>query len=305
MESERRTPPESLAVLVVGTDTLIEALPARPIQLAHACGALGFDLVIPLSWGDELVAEAALRSLESRSPGPAVLCSCPLVRQRLLQYGADLEGALVSLAPSPAAVARHLRATVGDRLGSLSFVGRCPGATKPDYDVAYDPPALFSILKDRGILVEKQPVTYLDRLPPDRRRFVSLPGGCPAPEHLWQRCNEMNLVEVESSDLAIELAQHLVSPHPVLVDVAATLGCHCCGVTPSTADFSVRVAVASLEPPRSITPIVTDAVIPELAVAVRDHAKSFRNGSYDVLGAPQRPPMAVTPPGALRVRAKS
>ena len=304
MESEQRTPPESLAVLVVGTDTLIEALPARPIQLAHACGALGFDLVIPLSWGDELVAEAALRSIEARSPGPAVLCSCPLVRRRLLLYGADLESALVSLTPSPVAVARHLRATVGNRLGSLSFVGRCPGATRPEYDVAYDPPALFSILKDRGIPIEKQPLTYLDRLPPDRRRFFSLPGGCPSPEHLWQRCNEMTLVEVESPDLAIELAQHLVSPHPVLVDVAATLGCHCCGVTPSTADFSVRIAVASLEPPRSTTPIVNDAVIPDLTVAVRNHAKPFRESSYDDLAAPHRPPMAVTPPSALRVRAR-
>lgn len=305
MESEQRSPPETLAVLVVGTDTLIEALPARPIQLAHACGALGFDLVIPLSWGDELVAEAALRSLEARSSGPSVLCSCPLVRERLLQSGADLESALVSLTPSPIAVARHLRATIGDRLGSLSFVGRCPGATTPEYDVAYSPPALFTILKDRGIELEKQPVTYLDRLPPDRRRYVSLPGGCPAPEHLWQRCNEMTLVEVESSDLAIELAQHLISPLPVLVDVAAALGCHCCGVTPSTADFSVRVAVASLEPPRSLTPVVTDSVVPDLVVSIGDRGQSLRDRRYDGLGSMERPPMAVTPPSALRVRAKA
>ena len=298
MESEQRTPPETLAVLVVGTDTLIEALPARPIQLAHACGALGFDLVIPLSWGDELVAEAALRTLESRSPGPAVLCSCPLVRQRLLQTGADLEGAMVSLAPSPVAVARHLRATIGSRLGSLSYVGRCPAAATPEYDVSYDPVALFGILRDQGIQLQAQPDAYQDRLPADRRRFVSLPGGCPSPDHLWQRCNEMTLVEIEASDLAVELAQHLLSPHPVLVDVAVTLACHCCGVTHSTTDFSARVAVASLEPPRSTTPIVTDAVIPELTMAVSEPARSF-----SVEPSSERPPMAVTPPSALKVRA--
>jgi hypothetical protein len=297
MESEQRTPPETLAVLVVGTDTLIEALPARPIQLAHACGALGFDLVIPLSWGDELVAEAALRTLESRSPGPAVLCSCPLVRERLLQTGADLEGAMVSLAPSPAAVARHLRATIGNRLGSLSYVGRCPGASTPEYDVSYDPPALFSIFRDQGIQIESQPDEYQDRLPADRRRFVSLPGGCPSPDHLWQRCNEMTLVEIEATDL-IELAQHLLSPHPVLVDVAATLGCHCCGVTHSTTDFSAKVAVASLEPPRSTTPIVTYAVVPELTVAVTEPARGFSGGASS-----ERTPMAVTPPSALRIGA--
>src|SRR3972149_2302342 len=50
---------DRLTILVVGNDTVIEALPARPIQLAHACGRAGFDLVVPLSWGDQLVAEAA------------------------------------------------------------------------------------------------------------------------------------------------------------------------------------------------------------------------------------------------------
>src|SRR5687767_11497538 len=162
---EFRKSPETLAVLVVGTDTLIEALPARPIQLAHACGALGYDLVVPLSWGDELVAEAALRALEPRGHAPAVLCSCPLVRQRLLQASGDLASAMVSLSPSPVAVARHLRISLGERLGSLSFVGRCPGAIPPEYDVSYDPPTLLGIIRDRGIDIQLQPDVFLDRLP--------------------------------------------------------------------------------------------------------------------------------------------
>jgi len=49
MEAETPVTPEGLAIVVIGTDTLIEALPARPVQLAHACDALGFDLAIPLS----------------------------------------------------------------------------------------------------------------------------------------------------------------------------------------------------------------------------------------------------------------
>jgi hypothetical protein len=299
---EFRKSPETLAVLVVGTDTLIEALPARPIQLAHACGALGFDLVIPLSWGDELVAEAALRALEPRDHTPAVLCSCPLVRQRLLQAGTDLASAMVSIAPSPVAVARHLRSSLGNRLGSLSFVGRCPGAVPPEYDVSYDPPTLLGILRDRGIEIQHQPDVYLDRLPPDRRRFVSLPGGCPTPELLWQRCNERTLVEIEGQDLALDVAQHLIAPQSTLVDVATSVGCYCAGVTGSSTDIAVRVAVASLEPPRSTTPVMTDAVIPELEVAAVGDAKAGGESGYE--GAPSlgRPPMAVTPATALRHR---
>jgi hypothetical protein len=305
MELESRKSPENLAVLVIGTDTLIETLPARPIQLAHACGALGFDLVVPLSWGDELVAEAALRTLESRAQLQAIFCSCPLVRQRLLQAGSDLGNAMVSLVPSPVALARHLRATMGVRLGSLSFVGRCPSAVPPDYDAAYEPTEFLDLLRARGIQVQQQPDVFFDRIPPDRRRFVSLPGGCPTPEALWQRCNERMLVEMEESpDLPIELAQQMISPQPILVDAATALGCWCSGVTPSATGYSVRVAATSLEPPRSTTPIVTDAVIPELTEAVgREQSKSFDTSEYEgTPSTPARPPMAVTPPTALPVR---
>jgi hypothetical protein len=303
MELEFRKSPESLAVLVVGTDTVIEALPARPIQLAHACGELGFDLVVPLSWGDELVAEAALRSLETGSPKQAVFCACPLVRQRLLQSGSDLSEVMLSLVSPPSAVARHLRASIGQRLGSLTYVGRCPGADSQDYDVTYDPTGFLEILLDRGIKLEEQPDSFVDRLPPDRRRHVSLPGGCPTPESLWQRCHEMLLSEVDGPDLALEIAQHLLSSQPVLIDLAISVGCHCCGVTPSSQGSSARVAVTSLEPPRSVTPIVTDAVIPELIAPITETGSAFQLGIYGGYPSPSvRPPMAVTPPSALSAR---
>lgn len=302
MESESSKSPEKLAVLVVGTDTLIEALPARPIQLAHACGALGFDLAVPLSWGDELVAEAALRSLESWGREPAILCSCPLVRQRLLHAGSDLARSLVSLESAPVAVARHLRATLGGRIASLSFVGRCPSAKPPEYDASFDPPELFATLRAQGIQVQNQPDTFFDRIPPDRRRFVSLPGGCPTPEALWQRCNERTLVEAEGPDFSIEIAQHLLSPRSILVDAAHAIGCSCSGVTHSSTGVSVRVAVTSLEPPRSTTPIITDEVVQGLVLSVAESPKPFTDSTYEEATVLERPPMAVTPASALAVR---
>jgi len=304
MESEFRQSPETLAVLVVGTDTLIEALPARPIQLAHACGELGFDIVIPLSWGDELVAEAALRDLEGVPPTQAVLCSCPLVRRRLLQAGADLAEAMVSLVSPPVAVARQLRASLGKRVGSLTYVGRCPGATTPEFDVTYDPVEFLQILRDRGIKAESQPDTFVDRLPPDRRRHVSLPGGCPSPEMLWQRCHEMSLTEVEGPDLALEIAHHLFQSQPTLIDLAAGIGCHCCGVTSTNTGASARVAVMSLEPPRSQTPIISEAVLPDLSLAVHEEQGGDKAGGGPVgsFNPALRPPMAVTPQSALAAR---
>lgn len=299
MELDFRKSPDTLAVLVVGTDTIVEALPARPIQLAHACGGLGFDLVIPLSWGDELVAEAALRILESRTPSPAILCACPLVRQRLLHSGPDLASALIPVVAPPTAAGRHLRNALGGRLGSLTYVGRCPSAQPPEYDRVYDPASLLATLRALDIQPSEQPDAFIDRLPPDRRRFVSLPGGCPSAESLWQRCNQMVLVELDAAELALEVAQHLLAPEPCLIDLAPTVGCHCSGVTQSTVGTSARLAASSLEPPRSNLPILPISQLPELIEAVLVENAAIPSARYT---ASERPPMAVTPSSALRIR---
>jgi hypothetical protein len=303
MEADSERSPDSLAILIVGTDTLIEALPARPIQLANACSELGFDLTIPLSWGDELVAEAAIRALQSRKSGPALLCTCPLVRQRLLASGADLASLLISLVSPPVALARYLSATLGSRLTSISFVGRCPSARPPEFDVAYTPDELFGILRARGVNLHDQPDVFFNRLPPERQRHVSLPGGCPTPEALWQRCNGTSLKELDAPEFAIELAQHLLSEEQVLVDAAIAVGCSCSGVTKSTTGYSARVAITSLEPPRSTTPIFGIEAVPELTSPLPESSNSSGGNSYiESRPAPSRAKMAVTPTTALRMK---
>lgn len=303
MEAEKAVTPDGLAIVVVGSDTLIEALPARPIQLAHACSALGFDLAIPLSWGDELVAEATLRALEARPSGPAVLCTCPLVRRRLLRPGTELAGCMISLVSPPVALARHLRATLGARLTSISFVGACPSAGPPEYDVAYSPDEFFGILRARGIVLEEQPDVFTDRIPPDRQRFISLPGGCPTADSLWRRGAKTSLIELEREGFPLDLAQHLVSSEKVLVDAASAVGCSCSGVTSSTAGYSARIAVSSLEPPRGSAPVIVAVEAQDLTLPIEESAKSLEDIDYpEPPVAGNRPPMAVTPVSALRVR---
>src|SRR5262245_26547973 len=89
------------SIAIVGNDALLAAAPATPIQLAHACRASGFDVAIPASWGDELIAAEVLRQLPSRDEEPAVLCSCPHVASRLLAAGSDLAPFLISLVAPP------------------------------------------------------------------------------------------------------------------------------------------------------------------------------------------------------------
>ncbi|HEX7122032.1 MAG TPA: hypothetical protein VF178_06635 [Gemmatimonadaceae bacterium] len=291
MSAEQPRPGEArgaLNIIVVGNDTLIEALPALPVQVAHACLAAGFDHVFPLSWGDELVAAAALQALEQRPGEPAVFCACPFVRQRLLGAGAELAPLVINL-PSPAvALARYLRAAYGSRLGSLTFVGRCPSARRGEYDAAHEPRELLAQFYARGIDVNAQPEVFEGVLPPDRRRFASLPGGCPTAEMLWSRSRERLLVELDERDLPIELAEILLERRPVLVDLAPGLGCACSGVAPATPGRSARIAVMSLEPPRASGPVI------ELSPSVLEVV--LGNGEDEGSDGPDEPADPGSPP---------
>jgi hypothetical protein len=212
---------------------------------------------------------------------------------------------MVSLASPPVALARHLRATVGARLTSLSFVGACPSAKSPEYDVAYTPEEFFGILRARGIALDDQPDVFSDRIPPSRQRFNSLPGGCPTAESLWRRGGQRTLIELESDGFPVELAQHLVSSEKILVDAASALGCSCSGVTSATTGYSSRIAVTSLEPVRATAPIIVSDESQDLKLPIEDVANKDLDFQGPTSVPARRAPIAVTPVNALRVRMTS
>src|ERR1700753_2286706 len=99
---------QAVPIVILGTDALLAALPATPVQLAHACLRAGFSNAIPASWGDELIAAAVLRRLPQFEGGPAIQCSCPIVAHRLLSVGGDLRPAMLGFVSPPVAVARSV-----------------------------------------------------------------------------------------------------------------------------------------------------------------------------------------------------
>jgi pimeloyl-ACP methyl ester carboxylesterase len=98
---------------ILGADALLAAQPATAVQLAHACLRVGYQAVVPASWGDELVAGGCLKQIASRrsdrDTGPVIFCTCPYVAHRLLAVGPDLAPFLASFVAPPVAVARYLR----------------------------------------------------------------------------------------------------------------------------------------------------------------------------------------------------
>jgi Iron only hydrogenase large subunit, C-terminal domain len=270
------------SIVVVGADTLLGALPATPVQLAHACLRAGFQHVVPSSWGDELVAGAALLVMQQRPQTPVVQCSCPLVAHRLLSVGTDLRPFLVSLVSPPVALARYLRSLYGAAQLHITYIGRCPGAGDESIDVRMVPEDLFELFREQHIVVEDQPDVFDSVIPPDRRRYFSQPGGIPTVDKLWSSGGARTLVEIAGDDLAIELAQLLLADAPVLVDLAPALGCVCSGRSGEHDVASGRALLASLEPPRASTPVVDTNVAVVLEVPLHSpptHAANIASGT--------------------------
>jgi hypothetical protein len=245
-------------IVILGTDAVLAALPATPVQLAHACLRAGFANVIPASWGDEIIATAALRRLDRFGDGPAIQCSCPYVAHRLLAVGSDLRPLLLPLVPPPVAIARYVRALSPSTPTRITYVGACPGAVDESIDIRMTPEALISMLAERQIELQAQPRVFESIIPPDRRRYRSLPGGVPTSEALWSEQGDRSLVEVSDEDFVAEISQLVLSGDNVLIDPSAALGCACSGAVGDEPPLAGRARVMALEPPRAALPVVPE-----------------------------------------------
>jgi hypothetical protein len=278
---DRPTP----SVAIVGTDAVLAAAPATPVQLAHACLRRGFSVAVPASWGDELVAAETVRQLATRPRGPAVMCVCPFARARLLGSGPDLAPFLVSLVSPPVAAARYLRAAYGGHRVHITYIGACPGAEDPSIDERLTPDAFIADLAEHGIALSEQPLVFDSIVPPDRRRWCSLPGGVPNTDALSGEPDGRVLVEMGSDDVTTDLAQHILAREHLLFDLAPGLGCACSGAIGIVSADRARAAVAAVEPPRALSAVIDPATAVSLEQPV-----AARSGWAPMLQPPAQPP---------------
>jgi hypothetical protein len=247
-------------VAIIGNDAVLVAAPATPVQLSHACLRRGFTVAVPASWGDELLAAETLRQLTSREKGPAVMCVCPYARSRLLASGSDLEPFLVSLVSPPVATARYLRGVYGERGVHITYIGACPSADDPAIDARLTPDAFLADLAEHGVALSEQPLVFDSIVPPDRRRWCSLPGGVPSIDALGSDTDTRTLIEIEPEDISTDLAQHIIAREHVLLDLAPSLGCACSGAIGAAPPRMTRLAIVALEPPRALGPVIDPSI---------------------------------------------
>ena len=246
----REMPHVGTPFIILGADAVLAALPASPVQLAHACQALGFELAAPATWGDELIAERCLQRLAGYEHPTAVMCSCPLVTERLTRSSALLEPFMLTFSSPPVATARYLRGAYEGQQLHITYVGACPGAKDDSIDARMRPAELLEAFVETGIVLGAQPTSFDALVPLDRRRFYSLPGGTPAADHV-ERSAHRSLIELAGDDVVLELTQQLMEHTPALLDLSVPLGCACAGAGEHALNGKPRAALLLHEPPRA------------------------------------------------------
>ena len=257
--TSRALPDDGTPFIILGADAVLAALPASPVQLAHACQALGFHLAAPATWGDELIAEACLDRLTDYEYPTAVMCSCPLVTERLTRESTMLEPFMLTFDSPPVATARYLRAAFGSQALHITYAGSCPGANHDSIDARLRPSDLLDAFVESGIVLSAQPNCFDALVPLDRRRFYSLPGGLPARDHVEHVANRAS-IELGGEDVVLELTQHLIEETPALLDIALPLGCVCAGVGEHAPRGNPRVGLLTIEPPRARRPVLDQSL---------------------------------------------
>ena len=257
-----------LSVVVLGADAVLAARPATPVQLAHACRSLGYDVAFPASWGDEVVAGACLERLGDFGDGPTILCSCPVVTERLTRSGSELAPFMMNLVAPPVAAARYLRALYGDRELRITYAGACPSATDPSIDARISPAELLLAFEERGIVPAAQPELFDSVLPPDRRRYNSIPGGAPSAERIGEVEAGCVLTELEcgADEIALDIVQRLITRQREVIDLAPRLGCACSGALAAGTGSAGRQALTAIEPPRASAPVLDPTIRVETAL---------------------------------------
>ena len=254
------TPADAPTLAVLGPDVVVAAAPATQAQLVAACRLLGFDAVVPGSWGDELIAEATLRHLGPRSNETVVLCACPAAH--LVAAGDPrLARHVLSLVAPGVAAARYVRMLYAPARVRITYLGHCAGVTDRDVDDVRPARWVLDMLEARGV----DPTVMPDEPAPGHRRHLSLPGGMPHPERLRQAVRH-ELITLTGADAAELAVAHIARGRLALIDLSAATECGCTGGAAARSDSSHRALLEQLEPRRAAGDVLSPTIRPDLTL---------------------------------------
>jgi diguanylate cyclase (GGDEF)-like protein len=259
------------AVLILSVESAAYFYPATPEQVVNACYASGFAIVHRGVLGDELVAKEYLdlwTEEEWGSGGTVIRSTCPVIVETIRNQYPELIPYLAPVATPIQAEARYLKALYGEET-PVVYAGVCLTEGGKDVDAAITLVELGSIIKKRGVRVQDQPL-YYSRIPEERRRFWSTPGGLPLDLLKEERHSSRRFRKVRGLS-QLEGIARAVGVDRIDLGFVDILPCEGCLdhplLGPKEELFRRREIVGATEPPRALAPVLADGIEVEVGAA--------------------------------------
>jgi len=259
---------EGDAVLILSPESAAHFYPATPEQVINAAYAAGFRTVTRGVIGDELVAAEYLRLWEEEGWGTLIRSSDPVVVDTIRTQYPELIPYLAPVTVPSVAEARYLRALHGPGL-RIVYAGVALPVNSADLDAAITFFDLEQLLRARGVTALAQP-TFFQRVPEERRRYLSAAGGLPLQLLEESRQTSRRFLKLRGLDAIPALARAVAVDRLDLgfVDLLSREGSLDHPLSgPQEELYWRRALVASTEPPRSRFPVVDTTVVASVGAA--------------------------------------
>jgi len=262
------------AVLLLSVESEVYFHPRRPEQLVNACYRAGFRVVYRGILGDELVAAEYARLWDEGGWGTMIRSTCPVVVSTVRHEYPELVEHLAPVKNPIAAEVAYIRDRMGEGV-KIVYAGVCMGDGE-GVDATITLAELAQLFRARGVDIAREP-QHFTRIPEERRRHLSMPGGLPRPV-----LSEEPQTSVRFRKVRRDLGQLRTIARAVrdgmdlgFIDILPCEGCldHPL-MGPRDELYWRRRVLGGCEPPRSGAPVVD----PAASVDLRMHFEVARNG---------------------------
>lgn len=208
-----------------------------PAQVVGAFRQAGFDYVVEVAQGADLVSAEYRRYLQEHPTGVHIATACPAVVEYMRKYHPEMAGRLVPIVSPMVATALAVKELYGDDVRCV-FVGPCVAkkgeARDPQLarliDEVLTIPEAQRLLAERGAPPAAAPAGHWDPPHAGRARVFPLPGGLLDSAGLDRGILDPDVLVVSGHDETIEVLDGLAGADTgatLLVEALMCRGCYC------------------------------------------------------------------------------
>ncbi|HEX5640869.1 MAG TPA: [Fe-Fe] hydrogenase large subunit C-terminal domain-containing protein [Thermoleophilia bacterium] len=206
-------------------------------QVVGAFKAAGFDYVVEVAQGADLVSRAYADYLEANPTGVHIATACPAVAEYVRKYHPEMVDRLVPIVSPMVATALAIKELYGDDVRCV-FIGPCVAKKAEARDPQLEPvidevltlQEAYRLLAARGVDPAKAAEATWDEPAAGRARVFPLPGGLLESAGMDRGMLDPDVLVVSGHDETIEVLDSLSEAdtgQTLLVEALMCRGCYC------------------------------------------------------------------------------